>query len=277
MTPIISVSGGKDSTALYLLAVEWFGQDFVPVFADTGNEHPVTVNYVRNLHIMAGGPPVQIVKADFAERLRKNGIEPSGEPFIDMVMWKKRFPSTKAQFCTEHLKMRPIRDWMEDQGFESPVMFTGIRAGESPRRAAMPENEWSDYYDCEMRRPLIRWSEEDVFAYLKEKGVPPNPLYSTGQTRVGCFPCIHANKAQLRTMPEWAWDKLEEWEARLSTVTDRFHWFHPDTLPRSAICPPLKKVREWSQTSRGGSQFNAFLQSETADVPACMSGWGHCE
>lgn len=39
---IISVSGGKDSTALYLLAIEFFGKDFIPVFADTGNEHPVT-------------------------------------------------------------------------------------------------------------------------------------------------------------------------------------------------------------------------------------------
>lgn len=55
---ICSVSGGKDSTALYCLMVETYGHDFVPVFADTGNEHRVTINYVRNLHIMAGGPEV---------------------------------------------------------------------------------------------------------------------------------------------------------------------------------------------------------------------------
>lgn len=46
---ICSVSGGKDSTALYCLMVEYYGHDFVPIFADTGNEHPVTINYVRNL------------------------------------------------------------------------------------------------------------------------------------------------------------------------------------------------------------------------------------
>ena len=54
---IVSVSGGKDSTALYCWAIEQWGKDgFRAVFADTGNEHPVTYNYVRNMHEMAGGP-----------------------------------------------------------------------------------------------------------------------------------------------------------------------------------------------------------------------------
>lgn len=53
---IVSVSGGKDSTALYLWAIERFGRHgFKAVFADTCHEHPVTYNYLRNLPAMAKG------------------------------------------------------------------------------------------------------------------------------------------------------------------------------------------------------------------------------
>lgn len=46
---IVSVSGGKDSTALYCWAIEQWGKDgFRAVFADTGNEHPVTYNFMQS-------------------------------------------------------------------------------------------------------------------------------------------------------------------------------------------------------------------------------------
>ena len=67
---ILSYSGGKDSTAMYLLALELaerHGFDFTPVFADTGNEHEATLDYVRDLPRRTGGPEIRWVKADFAE------------------------------------------------------------------------------------------------------------------------------------------------------------------------------------------------------------------
>jgi 3'-phosphoadenosine 5'-phosphosulfate sulfotransferase (PAPS reductase)/FAD synthetase len=78
--PICSVSGGKDSTALYLLMMEYFGNNFLPIFSDTGHEHPVTVNYVRNLHLMTGGPEVVVVHADFRKPIatRRASKTPSG-------------------------------------------------------------------------------------------------------------------------------------------------------------------------------------------------------
>lgn len=295
---VVSVSGGKDSTALYCWAIEQFGSDgFRAVFADTGHEHPVTYNYVRNLHIMiggGGGPQVEWVKADFSAKLEAKGKPVSGNPFLDMWQYKGRAPSARAQFCTENLKLAPIRDWLNSfRAHHEVEMFVGIRAGESARRAKMPEEEDSDYYDAIVKRPLLRWTEEDVFAYLKAKGVPPNPLYENGSSRVGCYPCIHSRKSELASMPDWAWEKLAEWE-KLAGRT----WFAFGDVPltneqkleilkaqndpaalaalKDKYSPRVAEVREWCRTSHGGRQFQLF-SDDAKDVPSCMSTWGICE
>ena len=313
---IVSVSGGKDSTALYCWAIEqWGACGFLAVFADTGHEHPVTLNYLRNLPEMADGPRIEWVRGDFAAKVEAKGKEPSGNPFLDMMLWKGRAPSSKAQFCTEHLKLRPMQQWVNlIRGDREVEMYCGIRAGESPRRAKMPERRYVELFDCDTILPLLKWSEADVFAYLKTKGVPPNPLYGSGFSRVGCFPCIHSRKSELARLPDWAWDKLQEWETRLGKS-----WFPPGLIPLTEdnkkrkrdilaerdsmvtgtkrklifehhrgrydalaqelfriIVPSISDARRWSTTLHGGVVQDMF-PPDVADVPSCMSSWGKCE
>jgi 3'-phosphoadenosine 5'-phosphosulfate sulfotransferase (PAPS reductase)/FAD synthetase len=67
----VSISGGKDSTAVACLAVERMQRrpDFRPrfLFADTGNEHDVTLEQVAYL-ARALGIEIETVKADFSNR-----------------------------------------------------------------------------------------------------------------------------------------------------------------------------------------------------------------
>lgn len=297
--PVCSVSGGKDSTVLYCLMVEYFGQDFIPIFADTGHEHPVTINYVKNLHVMAGGPKVQIVSANFGPQLHKKRrrleiesvtkdtvaevreawrqsqrIKKSGFTFLDMCLWKGRAPSTKAQFCTEHLKLWPIKFFLLKYFSDFQwVMYTGIRAGESARRSRMVPFSWNDFFDCDSVLPLLYNSEQDQWEYLESKGVPPNPLYALGYGRVGCFPCIHANKTELSLLPDWAWDRLDQYEQHLQRS-----WFPAGILPGApeVYIPKIAEVREWCRTSHGGRQYNMF-RNAPEDAPSCMTGWIACE
>lgn len=60
---IVSLSGGKDSLATALKAKER-GKPFRVVFADTGNEDQITLDYVDNLEGYLG-VPVETVRADF--------------------------------------------------------------------------------------------------------------------------------------------------------------------------------------------------------------------
>lgn len=47
---VVSVSGGKDSAATLLLAIERFGIDSLePIFCDTGNEHAEVYAYLDYL------------------------------------------------------------------------------------------------------------------------------------------------------------------------------------------------------------------------------------
>lgn len=288
--PICSVSGGKDSTALYCLMVEYFGQNFLPIFADTGHEHPVTVNYVKNLHAMAGGPQVVIVRPDFSKamRLRRHHrisalrkitvgsqeyiaklqsarkLRPTGNSFLDMMLWKNAVPTGKLQFCTEHLKMWPIKFYLDEHYPGTPVeMYRGLRGAESKERMAKQPFSYHSFFDCPDILPLLYESEQFIFSFLESKGVPPNPLYGLGNDRVGCFPCIHANKQQLSTLPDWAWERLEWYQSTLGIP-----WFHDRSIAQ---------VRDWCKTSWGGKQFDMFKSADKEDAPSCMSGWIACE
>lgn len=68
---LINVSGGKDSTAVYLRAIE-SGRPFRAVFADTGNEDRRVYDYVHELPHLTGGPAIETVRADFSQQLEQH-------------------------------------------------------------------------------------------------------------------------------------------------------------------------------------------------------------
>jgi phosphoadenosine phosphosulfate reductase len=46
--------------------------------------------------------------------------------------------------------------------------------------------------------PIIDWSDEDVWEFLRHYGCKSNPLYEMGYKRVGCVGCPLANKMRLK-------------------------------------------------------------------------------
>lgn len=184
---ILSLSGGRDSAAASLYLREQ-GIEHERVFADTGWEAKETYEYLRGPLTAALGPIVEVR----AER-----------GFIGLVKHKGIFPDRSKRFCTEDLKMKPIRAWMRASADEREIVnVVGIRREESAARASAARasaEEWSysDYFDCDVWKPLVSWSAADVAAIHERHGLPMNPLYALGASRVGCWPCIHARKAEI--------------------------------------------------------------------------------
>ncbi len=296
---VVSVSGGKDSTAVYLLAIE-SGRPFRAVFADTGNEHELTYEYIARLHERTGGPKVETVRADFTADLArhkayllrewpKQGIspeivaeaaalhEPTGNPYLDLCISKSRFPSRMAQFCTGELKELPINQQVVAPMLrESPVLqWLGIRADESRNRAKNPRFNHHESGSM-IWRPIFRWTVEDVWTQHRKHGLRPNPLYAMGMNRVGCMPCINCRKSELRAIAELfpdQIDRIQRWEAVVAKASKRggasfFAPINGDVLP-------IREVVEWSSTTRGGRQYGMFFASQAGG--GCSSDLGLCE
>ncbi|QRI88693.1 phosphoadenosine phosphosulfate reductase family protein [Delftia lacustris] len=313
---VISVSGGKDSTAVLLLALERCPPgSVVPIFCDTGNEDQAVYDYLAYLE-QALGVTITRLKADFTERFAlrrmfiardcrtrrdKRGrkvrwtnkakrralaaLHPSGNPFLDLCMLKGRFPSRKAQFCTEELKRNIAVEFqlgLQEQGHRV-ISWQGVRRDESESRR---QAKLAERIGPSLRafRPLVAWTAADVFAFCAARRVQPNPLYLQGASRVGCMPCINCRKDELRQIskrwPEHL-QRISDWEQLVGRCSKRgFSTFFTD----SHSAPDRRQVFadlnvwsriEWAKTTRGGRQYD--LLAGLDEPTACASAYGLCE
>jgi 3'-phosphoadenosine 5'-phosphosulfate sulfotransferase (PAPS reductase)/FAD synthetase len=206
-TVVVSISGGKDSAATSLHLKE-LGIEHRRVVADTGWEEQRWLDYVRGPLTAALGP-IDMVRANIPLTEREFAtirlacrndnpliLEMLDSPMVRLVLSKAMFPSRVKKFCTDHLKLHPIRDYLAN--LDNPVSAIGIRAEESQKRASMTEWEWSDGLDCWVWRPILQWSVADIIAIHARHGLRPNPLYLEGHDRLGCWLCIESPKKEVR-------------------------------------------------------------------------------
>lgn len=305
---VVAVSGGKDSTATILKSIE-IGVCARFVFADVGNEHPLTLEYLDYLETRLG-IAIERIKADLSgwmkrrrEWLREiglkrgytpemiesivNHLKPTGIPFLDLSLIKGCFPSTKRKFCTQHLKQVPINTivtapLLEDGG--EVWSWQGIRRDESRARATASRFQsspdgWAGLFTY---RPIVDWTAEQVFAMHRRHNVRPNPLYSMGMSRVGCMPCVNARKDELfqiqRRFPEVI-DRIAAWEQLVMRCSKKgaATFFHAGAIPDrggGATRAHIKNIAAWSRTDRNG-QFDMLKALETP--VECSSHYGLCE
>lgn len=311
---VASVSGGKDSTAMLLLAIENSVNNLHPVFADTGHEHPAVYEYLDYLEQQLGLTIERLV-ADFSVQIahkrevvqtkwRAEGVseqvietalsvlQPTGIPFLDLCLWKGRFPSSHARFCTEHLKRDPINAWIEtlltDAETGEVFSWQGVRAEESAARANLAElEEDAKRPGLWHYRPILGWTAAEVFDFHRKHGVNWNRLYEQGMGRVGCMPCINTNKAELRQIaqrfPEEI-DRVRQWEHLVSKASKRQSatfftaTMDPTVSANDQISPEthgIDRTIAWSKTSHGGRQFDLIATS--APAIGCASVYGLCD
>lgn len=195
---LMAFSGGKDSICLFFIckqASEELGLKMEDIFH---------VQY----NITCVDPPELVY---FIREMKKT------YPFIEMhhpkkTMWKliasKHMPPTRiARYCCENLK--------ESSHVKGGYTFTGVRRAESVKRSkrnayeALGSKEskfGTDHIllnDNEDRRasefcmqknayvcnPIIDWSDEDVWHFIKGKNLPYCKLYDEGFKRLGCIGC----------------------------------------------------------------------------------------
>ena len=63
--------------------------------------------------------------------------------------------------------------------------ITGIRRDQSPTRADAPKLGWDTAHELWKANPLADWSDEDCWSYIRERGLPYNPLHDRGYASIG--------------------------------------------------------------------------------------------
>ena len=222
MKYIVSVSGGKDSTAclLYMLERVPKKDDVIPVFCDTKWESDVTYKYLDYLE----------AKLDInITRLESEGM-------FELSKRKNFVINRNIRSCTLELKIKPFEKYLKENFVDKGIEFMvveGIRREESQSRAdtevfnIKKSTITGEKFYKPTLYPIAYWSIKEVFNYIESKGVLNNPLYRAGYKRVGCMPCIFANKYELMYLPKKYKKRLEILEKTISEqIQKEAYMFH---------------------------------------------------
>jgi phosphoadenosine phosphosulfate reductase len=253
---IVTTSGGKDSSVCVQLALD-AGIPFEVQHNHTTADAPETVYFVRSEFERLEGLGIHC---------RINYATYKGKP---VSMWslipQKLMPPTRiVRYCCDVLK---------EQGGKNRMITTGVRWAESAKRKenrGIFEKTSSEkakriiltddnddgrrlFEQCRLKakrvcNPIIDWSNDDVWAYIKDKHIPTNPLYDCGFSRVGCIGCpmagIRGRQMEFARYPKYQAMYIRSFERMLeerkragkmegtwrmgTTGEDIFHWWMED-------------------------------------------------
>lgn len=206
----LAFSGGKDSQALYHLAVQG-GVKFKAHMNLTSVDPPEVIRFVKKNY-----PDVELIKPRMSiyEMAKKKGV----------------LPTRIARWCCEEFK---------EMSGAGKVTLIGIRKSESVRRSKRNEietgdrkfsgtfDQWSEHQekmvtcvggkDKILVSPILYWTEKEVWEYLNRNHIPHCGLYDKGYRRIGCICCPMSNSKQkakeIQDFPHVKrnWEKAIEW------------------------------------------------------------------
>lgn len=276
-TTVVSFSGGR--TSAYMLRQVLDNNDdlsgMVVTFANTGKEHPATLQFVQECADRWSVPIVWLefrdeekgfTVVDFATASR------AGEPFEALIRKRSYLPNPVTRFCTIDLKIRIIHKYLRSIGLsteDDPVdMMTGIRADE-PRRVAKIRHRMStsESKHATMVMPLADAGVgvQDVSTFRQAQPFDLMLPTSHGRTLEGnCDLCFLKGAKQVysiiasdRSKAEW-WARMERSAKSSTSITGDGALFRFDR-------PSYQQMLDYSD-----AQFDMFADHDEAI--ACFCG-----
>lgn len=175
---IVTLSGGKDSTALALYLREQHpGTNYEYLFCDTHKELPETYEYLARIEARLGRPVVRLASEH-------------GDRGFDhfLKLYGGFLPSPSARWCTRLLKIEPFEKYVGD---DPTRLYVGIRADENR----------SGYISTKPNITAVfpfkddGLGKGDVLRILEASGVGL-PKYYEWRSRSGCYFCFFQQRAE---------------------------------------------------------------------------------
>jgi len=177
----VAFSGGKDSEVVLRLCLD-VNPDVPVVFNNTGVEYPETISFVSTI-AETWGLNITITHPikSFWGCVKDYGF-PQGT---------KRHDKNNRPYCCYYLKEKPMFNAIKSNGWLG--YFTGETASESYNRMIWAKKKGICVHLKKERvckiKPILWWTENEVWQFVKDNNLPFNQAYNFGAERVGCMPC----------------------------------------------------------------------------------------
>lgn len=116
------------------------------------------------------------------------------------------------KLCCHVRKIVPLRRALLGRD----AWITGLRRDQSVTRTDLNIVEWDEGNGLIKINPLLEWSEEQVWDFIRDKNIPYNKLHDEGFPSIGCQPCTRAiAKGEDLRAGRWWWEMPDSKECGL--------------------------------------------------------------
>lgn len=200
---VLSLSGGKDSTAMLLRLLEEKHPIDLILFCDTGIEFPQMYEHLERLEKYIGIPITRLKAAHSFEYYFFDYTPKRKNPALSQYKGMS-WAGPRNRWCTGMLKTRVVDAYLKKLKKDyTLVEYVGIAADETKRIK-------------DKKYPLVEWgmTESDCLSYCYERGFDWGGLYEIFN-RVSCWCCPLQSLDELRKLYHHfpnLWKQLEEWD-----------------------------------------------------------------
>jgi phosphoadenosine phosphosulfate reductase len=118
----------------------------------------------------------------------------------------------QRQSCCAIRKIEPFRRAVHGAG----AWVTGVRHEQSAARGAAQPTEFDSANGLAKISPILEWTHDEVWAYIRSKNLPYNPLHDQGYPSIGCAPCTRAvEPGEDSRSGRWWWENTNSKECGL--------------------------------------------------------------
>lgn len=108
--------------------------------------------------------------------------------------------------CCEIRKIHPLRRALSG----NKAWITGVRREQADSRQDMAAVEDDDFFGLKKFNPLINWSEDEIWTYIRANDVPYNALHDKHYPSIGCLPCTRSiTVGEDPRSGRWWWEREE--------------------------------------------------------------------